>query len=244
MILAAGGFVAWQEAAGRQRRVALASLVFAGGLAYLPLEQTAPDRVVHYVNIANSLLNDPGRWDQAADYYARALKESPRSPAAHYGIGALLDRMNKPKDALVHYTAAVEGWPDNADLRIHFAMALVETGSLQEALDQLDAAVALRPGDPTPHVVAGELLLAESRSSEAAERYGLAIKADPRLAAAQNGLGEALLAAGDLTGALHAFERALQLDSNDRAIRDNIERVRQALGGQAQQRGHAAAPSQ
>jgi tetratricopeptide (TPR) repeat protein len=198
MILAAGGLAAWPDTSGLQRAVALALLGLAAGVAHVPLEQTTPDRVVHYVNIANSLLTDPARWDQAADYYARALEASPRSPAAHYGIGALLARMDKPKDALVHYRAAVEGWPDNADLRIHFATALIETGDLKGALDQFHAAAALRPDDPTPHAAAGE----------------------------------ALSAAGNLAEALEAFERALALEPDNQAIRDHLERVRQALGGE------------
>jgi tetratricopeptide (TPR) repeat protein len=176
MIVAAGGFAAWPDAGPRHRRWALASLVLAAGLAHLPLVQTAADRVAHYVNIANSLLTDPGRWDQAADYYGRALKVSPRSPAAHYGIGALLARMNKPKEALVHYAAAAEGWPDNADIRIHFATALVETGDLKGALAQLDAAAALRPEDPTPHVVAGEALKAAGDLDGALQAFERAIR--------------------------------------------------------------------
>ena len=53
----------------------------------MTLENTRADRVANYVNIANVFLADRGKWDHAAVFYDKALKESPRSPAAHFGWG-------------------------------------------------------------------------------------------------------------------------------------------------------------
>ena len=61
ILLAAGGIAAWRETVARPKRVrwALAALVIAGGLAYLPLAQRRIDRITHYVNIGNAFLRDP-----------------------------------------------------------------------------------------------------------------------------------------------------------------------------------------
>ncbi len=165
ILFAAGGIAAWRETSARPlRRWAFVALVIAGGLTYLPLENTRIDRISHYVNIANAFLGDPQKRDQAAAFYDKALRESPQSPAAHFGMGTLLAQMRRPQDAVVHYRTAVAGWPDNADIRLNFATALAEVGDIQGALAQLDAASALRPNDPTAPLIAGKLRLTQALS--------------------------------------------------------------------------------
>ena len=216
ILLGAGGVAAWRETVARptQRGWALVALVIAAGLAFLPLAQRRIDRIAHYVNIANAFLRDPAKWDQAADFYEKALKESPRSPAAHSGLGYLLVQIQQPQDAIAHYRTAVEGWPDNADLRLDFAVALAEVHDEQHALDELDAAAALRPGDPRAYLAAGRLLLTLSRPDEARNAFQQAVAADPRSAEAHDGLGKALEAAGRMAEAKEEFARARALDQN------------------------------
>jgi tetratricopeptide (TPR) repeat protein len=224
ILLGAGGIAAWREtmAPPKQRRRALAALVIAAGLAFLPLAHRRIDRTTHYVNIANAFLRDPAKWDQAADFYDKALKESPRSPAAHSGLGYLLVQIQRPEDAIAHYRTAVEGWPDNADLRLNFAVALAEAHDEPRALDELDAAAALRPRDPRPYLAAGRLLLTLSRPDEARNAFQQAVAADPRSADAHDGLGKALEAAGRLAEANEAFARARALNAD--AGRDGLTR--------------------
>ena len=129
ILFAAGGLAFWREKSARpMRRWAFAALVLAGGLTYLPLEDTRLDRASHYLNIANALLLNPEKWDQATDFYGKALNESPQLAEAHFGMGMVLARRQRPRDAVVHYRAAVEGWPDNADIRLNLALALAALG--------------------------------------------------------------------------------------------------------------------
>ena len=225
------------------RRWAFGAVALAGGLAYLPLENTRTDRI-------------PRNWNQAAAFYDKALNESPRSPAAHLGMGTLLTQLHRPQDAVVHYRIAVEGWPDNADLRLNFAVALAEVGDNQSALDQLDAAAGLRVTDPTAHLLAGSLLLKQSRPGdawkayeqalaiqpanlnalmgsgaaltelrrldEAIEKYRLALTVDSRNAEAHAGLGRTLAASRRLAEAIQELEQALLLDPNDQDARNDL----------------------
>jgi hypothetical protein len=57
----------------------------------------------------------------------------------------------------VHYRTAVEGWPENVDLRLNYALALADVADTQGALEQLAAAARLRPTDPTADLLAGQL---------------------------------------------------------------------------------------
>jgi tetratricopeptide (TPR) repeat protein len=219
MLLGAGGGAAWRETRTRPKRRgwALAALLVAGAFAYLPLAQRRIDRITHYVNIANAFLRDPAKWDQAADFYDKVLAESPRSPAAHAGLAYLLLQIQRPQDAIGHYRTALEGWPDNADLHLNYAVALAAMNDERHALDELDAAAALRPGDPRAYMAAGQLLLKLSRPDEARNAFQQAIAADPRSADAHDGLGKALEAMGRLAEAKEQFGQAKTLDPNTRS---------------------------
>ncbi len=192
ILLAAGGFAAWREKAVRPlRRWALASALAAAVVAYVPLENSRADRVAHYVNIANTFLREPGKWDEAETFYDKALDESPRSPAAHFGIATLMRLRNRSHDALAHFRTAVDGWPDNADLRLNYAQALADVGQHAAAIDELNAAVSLRAGDPTADYLAGQVLLTAGRLEEAKRRFERALQLDPDNQEIRSGLQRA-----------------------------------------------------
>ena len=171
-LFSAGGFAAWPEKPVRRMRGwALASVALAASIAFVSLENTRADRVANYVNIANALLANRGTWDSAAMFYDKALNESPRSPAAHFGMGTLLTQKRQPKEALGHYQTAVEGWPENVELRLNYALALVDVGDNERALKQLDAAATLRAADSTADLLAGKVLLTTGRYEEARQRF-------------------------------------------------------------------------
>jgi len=180
VLLGAGGLAAWPvKSARRMRGWAFVSVAVAAIVTFVSIENTRADRVANYVNIGNALLADRGTWDEAAAFYGRALNESPRSPAAHFGMGTLLTQKRQPKEALGHYQTAVEGWPDNVDLRLNYALALVDASDNQGALKQLDAAATLRAADPTAHLLAGKVLLTAGRYDEAKQRFERALALKP-----------------------------------------------------------------
>jgi superkiller protein 3 len=223
ILFAAGGVAAWRETSARPtRRWAFVALAVAGGLTYLPIENTRIDRIAHYVNTANALLGDPRKWNQAAAFYDKALHESPQSPAAHFGMGTLLAQMHRPQDAVVHYRTAVEGWPDNADIRLNFALALTEVGDIQGALDQLDAAAGLRGADPTAHLVVGKLLLEQSRPADAWKAYERALAIQPKNLDALMGSGVALMQLQRPDEAIARYRLALEVDPRNADAHDGL----------------------
>jgi Tfp pilus assembly protein PilF len=188
-LVAAGGLAAWPvKSARRMRGWAVAAVVLAASVTFVNLENTRADRVANYVNIANAFLADRGKWDDAAVFYGKALNVSPRSPAAHFGMGTLLTQKRQPKEALGHYQTAVEGWPENVDLRLNYGLALVDAGDSEGALRQLDAAAALRASDATAHLLAGKILLTTGQLAEAKHRFEQALALDPNNADALRSL--------------------------------------------------------
>jgi 4-amino-4-deoxy-L-arabinose transferase-like glycosyltransferase len=153
MLFAAGGLATWRtrRAANTSRaplRWTLVAALVAGVIAFFPLVDTRVDRLAHYINIANTLAASPKRWDQAETFFNRAIAISPQSPAAHYGIGMLLAQQHQPREAVIHYRTAVDGWPDNVDLRLNYALALAATGDDAGAAAQVAIARTLNSRSP------------------------------------------------------------------------------------------------
>ena len=109
----------------------------------------------------------------------RRCANLPQNPAAHYGIGMLLALQQRSHDALAHYRLAVDGWPDNADIRVNLALALADVGNVEGAFDQLEAAARLRPISPVAYVMVGNLMLGQSRFEDASKAFERALEMDP-----------------------------------------------------------------
>jgi tetratricopeptide (TPR) repeat protein len=228
ILFAAGGLAAWRDQSARpMRRWAFAALVLAGGLTYLPLVNSG--REAHYVNIANAFLKDPGTWDQAVVFYRKAVDESPRSPAAHFGIAVLLTRMQRPQEALAHYRTAVDGWHENVDLRLNFARALEDVGDNERALEELAAAARLRAKDATIHAAAGQVLLKLSRPSVALIAYEEALAIQPANLEALIGSGAALTQLQRPDEAIEKYRLALKVDPRNADARNSIEKLTEVL---------------
>ena len=235
MLFAAGGVAAWRESSAWPRRglalaAALVAAVLAGVLAYQPLVNTRLDRIAAYTNIGNSLLLNPQQWDEAGVFYEKALKESPQSPAAHYGMGMLLALKHQPKDAIPHYRTAVVGWPDNADIRLNFALALSDSGDNPAALEQLGTLSRLRPDNPTADLLAGKLLLKNARPADALKAYDAALAIQPKNADALMGSGVALTQLQRPDEAIDKYRQVLKIDPRNADAHDGIGYTLQQSG--------------
>jgi len=212
LLFAAGGIVVWREKSARpMRRWAFGALVLAAVLTYLPLENTRMGRASHYLNIANVFFLNPETWDHADTFYDKALEASPQSAETHFGKGMLLARRNRPREAVVHYRAAVEAWPDNADIRLNLGLALAALGEIEPALEEFDTASRLRLGDPTGYLMAGKLLLTQSRASDAWKVYEWALMIEPDNVDALMGSALALTQLGRTDEAIAKYHAALKV---------------------------------
>jgi Flp pilus assembly protein TadD len=94
-------------------------------------------------------------------------------------------------DAVAHYRRAAEGWPENTEIRVNLALTLARIGDVNGAIRELDTASRGHRSDPTPHIIAGRLLVEHARPAEAAERFQLALEIAPGDPDARQGLERA-----------------------------------------------------
>jgi tetratricopeptide (TPR) repeat protein len=155
------------------------------------------------------------------EFYPRALATDPQFPAAHFGVATLLVQLGRRIESLAQYRNAVSAWPDYAEARYNYGLALFAAGRPQAAAELAEAS-RLRPDDPEPFAARGKSLLALGRATEDADSYRQALSRSPDNVPAMVGLGVALAQTGHERDAIEQYTRALALDPNNAAAHNSL----------------------
>jgi tetratricopeptide (TPR) repeat protein len=91
-----------------------------------------------------------GRLREAQTSYEAVIESYPYNYYPHYMLGNLLNRMNKPAEALKHFTIAVKSNPSYVHARVERGLTLTNFGRYDEALADFAAARQFRDAsDPS-----------------------------------------------------------------------------------------------
>lgn len=143
-------------------------------------------------------LTAQGRYDEAAELFARARQLSPGDEVIRRNL---------------------------ARLRTVLGHRLLQAGSPEKAQAQYQAALDLVPDETGALLGLGDAQLRQRQPRAAAESYGRAVGLEPRNPDAYIRLGEAYYSQGDLGAAVSAWERALVLRPEDAWLRHRLESV-------------------
>ena len=121
--------------------------------------------------------------------------------------------------------------PKDAVSRTELGVALSAMGRIEEALTQLNQAIADDPKTQRAYYALGTLRAKRGETAEAEAAFARAVEIDPNDAKAQNNLGAVLLSQGKAAAAIERFEIALRLNPDDALARQSLERARAALQG-------------
>jgi eukaryotic-like serine/threonine-protein kinase len=149
---------------------------------FLDLERRAPDEFSH-PSCGGTVLRQLGREDQALAAFDRAIAAG---------------RLKIKRDA------------DDADAHYNLAMALRGRNLYHEALDQLHAALHIRPEFAEALSMSGVVLDALGRKEEATTAYREALKLQPGLLTARGNLATALQEQGRLDDAIAEFQELIR----------------------------------
>ncbi|HEY7509297.1 MAG TPA: tetratricopeptide repeat protein [Vicinamibacteria bacterium] len=191
------------------------------------LEKYPGDFVAH-LNLG-AVLEQSGRWPEAARHYEAALRQRPRSAPLLNNLGALRQAMGDPDEARRLFREAVHAQPDHASARYNLGNALAAAGRFEEALAHFREVARLRPHDVGARANLGAALLATGRAAEAVATLRAVVAAEPGAGNARFNLGRALAARGDLAGAAEQFEHAVRIDPTDAAARQSLDQTRARL---------------
>ncbi|TWB42645.1 tetratricopeptide repeat protein [Nitrospirillum pindoramense] len=178
---------------------------YRAALDHLP---PGPERVRRQGSLVRAL-SACGWWDEALTVARDRVAASP-DMLTWRDLANTLMAAGQPDAAVEPALAAVALAPDQADLRVIASAALTDANRVDEAEAQVSAALALAPDMAEAHANRGFIALRHDDAAGAATAFRAALDGTPAsgaatVAAAQEGLGMALLRQGDIAGGVPHF---------------------------------------
>ena len=192
------------------------------------------ENAVAQVNLANYLVNVPGKLPEAVGLWEAALRIDPDSVTAHTGLGNALARIpGRLQESFPQFQAALRLAPDWPIPHNELGNALLKAGRLPEAIAQFNAALRLDPDYADAHYNLG-VALSEipGRSAEAMAEFQAALRFKPDYAEAQLNVGNVLAGLpGRLPEAIQAYEAALRIRPDYAEAHYNLGQILSQIPG-------------
>ena len=152
------------------------------------------------------------RFDLAEDAYRQALQQRNPPPSVLVNYSTLLLLRGRPDEALDLAQRALKtpGYNQPATAHVNMGLAYSQQGQFTQAVTQFHRALTYRSLPEAYHNL-GLAYDRMGRSDAAIRAFRDAVRLRPTYAAAYAGLGEALLAAGQVDEARQALERVVAL---------------------------------
>jgi len=142
--------------------------------------------------------------------------------------GGMRDPRMTLQEALARHH--IENNPGDFEAHYNLAAMLQLRGATQEAVEQYQQALTLRPGDATVENALGGALLASHRIPEAIARLAAAVNARPEYFDAHYNLGIAQAMAGNFPAAVEELAIAVKLKPDDAGAEANLGAAYGELG--------------
>jgi Tfp pilus assembly protein PilF len=172
---------------------------------------------------------DQGRYEKALEYWQKAVVVNPN--ARYYAsMGNALRRLERYEEAIEAYRRSLHMAPDHPTIQLlheSLGVCLVEVGRFDEAVDELNEAISLKPGRVDYYYTLSDILGRSGRYEEALSCFEMALNLDQRNTGAYRTLGLAYLEIGKKEEAQRCLEAYLKSGPEDA---DEIQRVIDSMG--------------
>ncbi|MEM8960742.1 MAG: tetratricopeptide repeat protein, partial [Acidobacteriota bacterium] len=156
------------------------------------------------------------RWAEAIPLLERVIEAAPEAVTPYFTLGAALERNGEIDRAVSTFESLLERMPDHAPTLNYLGYLWVDRGeNLERALALIETAVAIDPENGAyidslgwAHFRLGDL----DDARRVLEWAGRLVVDDPTVF---EHLGDVYVALGEITSARRAYQRALDLDSDD-----------------------------
>ena len=157
---------------------------------------------------ATDIAQDPAYREQLV---RRALEVDPDNPDVVYEMGAVLQQLRRPADALPFFTRHLDLVEDDQQTLVQIGKCYSDLGQLDEAEATLRRAVSLRD-DATGFYNLGFVMEQRRRAGEAEALYRRTLVVDPAHASANNNLAVLLAERGRVAEAMEHWETVLRFN--------------------------------
>jgi tetratricopeptide (TPR) repeat protein len=179
------------------------------------------------------------RIPEARAQFEKVKQLDPEDQGASY----YLDQLDQPtpenlSEALKQAREGVKEMPQDPQAHLRLAMALEETGQLDEAQREFAAVVSLMPGHAEALFHLGAIREAKGDIQEAMAWYRRAIAGDPENPLYHTALANALIRIGQWDSAARELEKVVAVTPDDATARVNLAVYYQKLGRQGEVEKH------
>ncbi len=185
---------------------------------------------------AAELLDEAERFRKAGDLeaalakYNQAIALKPKVAKAYWGRCYILNKLNKPAEAVVSCNDALDLKPDYAEALWSKAQAFDKQKLTLEALQLYEQATRIKPDFVEGWLSYGISLQGYGRSEEALDALERAIDLDRNSAEAWATRGEAELNMGRIEKAVSSLDKALQLKPDNPKVIKLRKQAQEQLG--------------
>jgi tetratricopeptide (TPR) repeat protein len=191
---------------------------------WLEALSTGPNNVFVLGNLG-LLRSKQDRYDEALDYFGRALRLRPMYISAHLDLADTLAEMDRAPEAEWHYRTATAIAPLSVTAHNRFGEFLFDAGRVDEARAEYERSVAVDPSsDAYDHL--GDIFAKWNDSKRAEDAYTHAVALDSIDSHAHFGLGKLYEAEGRPGEAIRELERGLETNPSDAEASAAMVRLR------------------
>ena len=160
-----------------------------------------------------------GKHEEAVETFRKALRVDSNQSSIHSELGHSLMALGRIEAAADQYTAAVRLTPEDGAAQFNLGLVLATMGQTQEASRHLKDAIRLSPQEHEAHRMAlYNMAVVHGTRSEFLEARGYldrVLALQPDYFDARRYLGVVQHGSGDITGAIAAYESALELQPRE-----------------------------
>lgn len=224
-----------------RQQASLASRWYARGVADLKAARYQPavsdlrtalqysrDDYEYQLKLAEALIGE-GRNSEASAYLVNLWERQPENGVVNLELARIAVQKGNREQALRYYHNAIYAtWTGDQEVqrreaRLELVAFLMSIGDRTQTQSELIALAANLNDDPAQYARVGELFFEVGDYEHSLDEYGLALKAEPRDAAALAGAGRASFELGRYAKAEQYFEEALAVTPNDAMLAGELK---------------------
>jgi len=185
--------------------------------------QARPDSAIAHLNLGSALSADGFDLPGALVQFSEAIRLDPRSAAAHYNKGRVLNELNRFEESRAELDTACRMQPDNVQALYLFAQVEKKLGNVQGSVEILDRLVTLDPSNSDAQLLLGRNLIILGKTDEAIHHLQISVGASPDNEDALYALAQALSRVGSPEA--NVFLERFQTLKQQREVNDRIQKL-------------------
>ncbi len=169
-----------------------------------------PDNARILDNLGFLLTEKKGRFDEALEFYLRAIQLNPTFEGYHNSVGIVLSKLGRYEDAIRYYQNVLALNPDSEIAHHNWGLALKKLGKPDGAMAHFEEAVRLKPDSAEYYFSIAELLRSENKREQAIGYLETAVRVRPHFAEGYIMLGILYHEMGVMDKAIEYYETAIK----------------------------------